>query len=123
MTSRRDDLAAELSGIASAHIGRGEWPWCFFCYVENAPRPVTPSAFRLLAPCPDTVAVAIRCPVCGSTSINLVTPSHVDVPFHTDARIGVVPHVFAEDALRTVDAFRAELDSATFDERRLLLDG
>jgi hypothetical protein len=123
MTSRRDDLAAELSGIASAHIGRGRWPWCFFCYVENAPRPVTPSAFRLLAPCTDTVAVAIRCPVCASTSINLVTPTHVDVPFHTDARIGVVPHVFAEDALRTVDAFRAELDSATFDETRLLLDG
>jgi hypothetical protein len=123
MTSRRDELAAELSGIASAHIGRGKWPWCFFCYVENAPRPVTPSAFRLLAPCPDTVAVAIRCPFCGATSINLVTPAHVDVPFHTDARIGVVPHVFAEDALRTVDAFRAELDSATFDERRLLLDG
>ena len=43
-------------------------------------------------------------------------------PFHTDARIGVVPHVFAEDALRR-SARSAELDSATFDERRLLLDG
>jgi hypothetical protein len=122
MTSRRDDLATELSGIASARIGRGEWPWCFFCYEEDVPRPVTPSYFRLLAARSGTVAVAIRCPACDSTSINLVTPPHVDVPFHSDARIGVVPQVFAEDALRTVDAFHAELGTASFDEKRLRLD-
>ena len=92
-----------------------------FCYLENAPRPVTPSAFRLLAPRPQAVAVAVRCPACGSTSINLVTPSHVDVPFHSDAQVGVVAHVFEEDALRTLDALRAELGSATFDEKRLVL--
>ena len=50
MTSRRDDLAAELAALASAHIHRGEWPWSFYCYLEDAPRPVTPSAFRRLAP-------------------------------------------------------------------------
>ncbi len=88
MTSRRDDLAAELTGLASARIGRGEWPWCFFCHREGAPRPVTPSSFRLLAPLPETVAVAVRCPACDSTSINLVTPPHVDVPFHSDATVG-----------------------------------
>lgn len=121
MTSRRDDLAAELTGLASARIGRGEWPWCFFCYPENAPRPVTPSAFRLLAPGPRTVAVAVLCPACGSTSINLVTRPHLDVPFHTDARVGVVAHVFEDDVLRTIDAFRAELASSSFDEKRLRL--
>lgn len=121
MTSRRDDLASELTGLASARIGRGEWPWCFFCYLENAPRPATPSAFRLLAPGPGAVAVAVRCPACGSTSINLVTQPHLDVPFHSDVRVGVVAHVFEDDALRTVDAFRAELESSSFDEKRLRL--
>ena len=70
-----------------------------------------------------TVAVAVRCPVCASTSVNLVTPPHVDVPFHSDAHVGVAAHVFSEDELRTIDEFRAELASATFDERRLYLDG
>jgi hypothetical protein len=77
----------------------------------------------MLAPCAETVAVAVRCPVCGSISINLVTQPHVDVPFHSDATVGVVAHVFAEDALRTIASFAAELDSATFDEKRLHLSG
>jgi hypothetical protein len=119
MTSRTDGLAAELSGLATARIGRGEWPWCFFCCSEDVARPVTPSAFRLLEPHVGTMAVAVRCPVCGSTSINLVTPPHVDVPFHSDARVGVVPHPFDDDRLSTPEAFRAELDAASFDERQL----
>jgi hypothetical protein len=84
---------------------------------------VTPSSFLLLVPCATTLGVAVRCPVCGSTSINLVTRPHVDVPFHSDASVGVVEHVFPDDALRTIDEFRAELGSASFDEKRLLLDG
>jgi len=121
MTSRRDDLAAELTGLASAQIGRGEWPWCFFCHREDAPRPVTPSAFRLLAPRPEALAVAVRCPVCDSTSVNLVTHSHIDVPFHSDATVGVVARTFEEGSLPTIDAFHARLDTASFDERRLVL--
>ena len=119
MTSRTDDLAAELTGLASARIRRGEWPWCFFCCREDRPRPVTPSAFRLLEPRLGTMAVAVRCPACGSTSINLVSRPHVDVPFHSDTRVGVVSHAFADDSLGTAEAFRAELDAATFDERAL----
>jgi hypothetical protein len=121
MTSRHDDLAAELSSLASERIGRGEWPWCFFCRREDAPRPVTPSSFRLLAPCPETVAVAVRCPVCDSTSVNLVTRSHLDVPFHSDVTVGVVAHDFEDGSLPTIEAFREELDSASFDEKRLVL--
>jgi len=123
MTSRRDDVASELAALATAHIDRGEWPWSFFCYPEAAPRPVTPSSFLLLTPCEPTLGMAVRCPVCGSTSINLVTRPHVDVPFHSDVTVGVVPHVFEADALRTLEEFRTELGSATFDEKRLLLDG
>lgn len=119
MTSRHDDLAAELAGLASMRIGRGEWPWCFFCQQEKAPRPVTPSSFRLLAPCPDAVAVAVRCPVCDSTSVNLVTSTHIDVPFHSDTTVGVVAHAFESGSLQTVEALRWEVGSAPVDERRL----
>ncbi len=123
MTSRRDDVASELAALATTHIERGEWPWSFFCYPEAAPRPVTPSSFLLLTPCEATLGVAVSCPACGSTSVNVVSCPHVDVPFHSDASVGVVPHLFEGDALRTLEQFRAELGSASFDEKRLLLDG
>jgi hypothetical protein len=55
-------------------------------------------------------------------SLNLVSHEHVDLPFHNDLEIGIVEHVFAGDALLTVEEFRAELYSASFDARRLLLD-
>jgi hypothetical protein len=122
MTSRRDDLAGELVAIASNRIRAGEWPWSFFCYLEERSRPVTPSSFTLLAAGGPTVALAVCCPCCGSVSINVVSRAHIDVPFANDARIGVVAHVFAADALQTVDAFRDQLHSAVFDERRLELD-
>jgi hypothetical protein len=35
--------------------------------------------------------------------------------------VGVVEHVFREDALQTIEAFRSELHSASFDARRLKL--
>ena len=123
MTSRPDGLADELSDIASSHIGRGTWPWSFFCYLEDAPRPVTPSAFRLLTPSAGSLGVAVRCPACNTTSVNLVTAWHVDVPFHSDAHVAVATHVFAEHELRTVAELDAELGSATFDERSLATDG
>jgi hypothetical protein len=123
MTSRRDDLSTELAELASFRIGRGEWPWSFYCYMEDAARPVTPSSFRLLEHAIASVAVAVRCPACGSTTINLVSSSHLDVPFHSDASVGVVAHVYEEGALRTIDVFRAELERAEFDSRRLALRG
>jgi len=122
MTARRDDLADELLALASERIGRGEWPWSFFCYLEERPRPVTPSSFSLLVPGDGSLGVAVHCPVCGSVSINVVSRAHVDIPFRNDQRIGVVEHVFEADALRTIDEFRAELGSARFDERRLELE-
>jgi hypothetical protein len=123
MTSRPDGLADELCAIASANIGRGAWPWSFFCYLEDGPRAVTPSSFRLLCPRDGALGVAVHCPVCTSTSVNLVSASHVDVPFHSDAQIGVVAHVFREDELPTVAELRAELESATLDEKQLVQRG
>ena len=122
MTSRSADTASELLEAAAAHLRAGEWPWSFFCYPEGRPRPVFPSAFVAVAPGGGRLGLAVRCPACGALSVNLVSQAHVDLPFANDARIGVVDHVFADDALRTLDEFRAELDSSRFDERRLHLD-
>ena len=122
MTSRVEPVAAELGEIAAARIGAGEWPWTFFCYPEERPRPVFPSSFALLAPGDGSLGLAVRCPACRRLSVNLVSHSHVDLPFHNDPEVGVVEHVFAGDALGTLDEFRDELYSAAFDVRRLALE-
>lgn len=119
MTARVQPVADELGGLAAAHIGAGEWPWSFFCYPEERPRPVFPSAFFLLTPGERRLGLAVRCPACSRTSVNLVSHEHVDLPFHNDPEVGVVEHVFAGDLEATVEEFRAELWSSAFDVRRL----
>jgi hypothetical protein len=123
MTSRVEPLDAEFGDLAARRIGAGEWPWSFFCYPEERPRPVFPSSFWLLSPgeVRGSVGVAVRCPACTKISVNLVSCEHVDVPWHNDLEIGVVEHVFADDASLMVDEFRAELYSGDFDSRRLAL--
>jgi predicted RNA-binding Zn-ribbon protein involved in translation (DUF1610 family) len=121
MTASVDPVEAELADLAARRIQAGEWPWSFFCYAEERPRPVFPSAFLVLAGRGEEVALAVRCPACGSVSINLVSAQHLDVPFHNDREVGVVAHVFAADAERAVEEFVAELYSSSFDGRRLAL--
>ena len=122
MTSRVEPVAAELGELAAARIGAGEWPWSFFCYPEERPRPVFPSSFTLLTATDGTVGLAVRCPSCRRLSLNLVSHTHVDVPFHNDREVGVVEHLFADDAPATLEEFRAELWSTSFDARRLALE-
>jgi hypothetical protein len=122
MTSSYQAVSVELGEVAASRIRAGEWPWSFFCYPEDRPRPVFPSAFALLAPGGDALGLAVRCPACGGMSVNVVSHEHVDLPFHNDASVGVVEHVFPDDALRTVADFQAELYSARFDTRRLALE-
>jgi len=121
MTATVDPLDAELADLAARRIQAGEWPWSFFCYAEERPRPIFPSAFVVLAPTRggEEVGLAVRCPVCSSISVNLVSTQHIDVPFHNDREIGVLEHLFATDAERVVEEFAAELYSASFDARRL----
>lgn len=123
MTARLEETGEELGDLAARRIQSGDWPWSFFCYPEERPRPVFPSSFFLLAPSGRgaPLGIAVRCPACERVSLNLVSPEHVDLPFHNDQQIGVVAHVFADDARRTLDEFSAELYSATFDARRLQL--
>ena len=66
--------------------------------------------------------MAVRCPVCTRVSVNLVSTAHVDLPFHNDREIGVVEHMFSDDALTTLEEFRTELWSSAFDARRLALE-
>ena len=121
MTSRVEPVSAELGERAAARIRAGEWPWSFFCYPEERPRPVFPSAFILLAPGDGALGLAVRCPSCRRTSVNIVSHEHVDVPFHNDREVGVVGHVFADDLHSALAEFRAELWSTGFDARRLEL--
>jgi hypothetical protein len=122
MTDRIELVREELGDIAARHIRQGTWPWTLFCYPEGRPRPAFPSLFHVIVPRGGgSVGVAARCSSCGRLSVNIVSTAHVDVPFHHDSEVGVVEHVFADDALRTVDEFRAELWSAAFDARRLQL--
>ncbi|HZQ63727.1 MAG TPA: hypothetical protein VFA66_00690 [Gaiellaceae bacterium] len=122
MTARIQAVGEELGELAALRIQSGEWPWSFFCYPEELPRPVFPSSFLLLAPGGrEHLGLAVRCPTCERISLNLVTREHVDVPFHNDDAVGVVEHVFAQDARQMVAEFSAELYSASFDERRLRL--
>lgn len=121
MTSKLEELSSELLDRSTRLIEGGSWPWSFFCYLEERPRPVFPSSFALLAPGGGSLGLAVRCPACAATSVNLVSHAHVDVPFHHDREVGVVDHVFPDDVTDAVEAFRSELYSARFDVRRLEL--
>jgi hypothetical protein len=123
MTDRLEPLENEFGDLAARRIGAGEWPWSFFCYPEERPRPVFPSMFWLLAPgaIAGSIGLAVRCPACMRLSINIVSPEHVDLPFHNDEAVGVVEHVFRDDVMHTIAEFRAELHSTSFDARRLKL--
>jgi hypothetical protein len=124
MTDRVEPVQDEFGDLAARRIGAGEWPWSFFCYPEERPRPVFPSMFWLLAPgtTSGSIGLAVRCPACLRVSINIVSAEHVDVPFHNDRAVGVVRHLFKDDALRTIEEFESELYSSAFDARRLDLD-
>jgi hypothetical protein len=122
MTARLEPVGSELGELAVARIRQGDWPWTFFCYPEERPRLVFPSSFTLLTATDGAVGLAVRCPSCRRFSLNLVSHPHIDVPFHNDREVGVVEHMFAEDAPATLEEFRAELWSSSFDARRLALE-
>jgi len=122
MTNRVEAVRDELGDLAVRQIKAGSWPWSVFCFPEGRPRPAFPSLFHLLIPSGrGSVGLAARCSSCGRLSVNIVSTAHVDLPFHHDTEIGVVPHLFAGDAFRTLEEFRSELWSETFDARRLQL--
>jgi hypothetical protein len=118
MTSRLEPVGAELLDLAASRIQAGEWPWSFFCYPEERPRPVFPSSFLALAPGEDEVGLAVQCPSCAQTTVNLVSRPHVDVPFYNDRRVAVVEHVFAGEGSETAEVLRTGLFAAGFEASR-----
>jgi hypothetical protein len=42
MTDKLEPLAPELVELAARRIGGGDWPWSFYCYAEDKPRPIFP---------------------------------------------------------------------------------
>ena len=118
MTSKLESAAGDLLDLAATQIRAGEWPWSFFCYPEERARPVFPSSFRALGAGEARIGLAVECPSCSRTSVNLVTHRHVDVPFYNDRKVDVVEHIFSGDRETTLEAFRSELDSGRFDARR-----
>ena len=79
-----------------------------------------PSAFSLLAPGAARSGSVSGARYCRQLSVNLVSPPHVDLPFHNDREIGVVEHVFGgRRCSRRSRGSRAELWSSRFDARRL----
>ncbi|MGH3023799.1 MAG: hypothetical protein ACRDNI_09110 [Gaiellaceae bacterium] len=120
MTDRLEDASPDLLDAAARRIQAGQWPWSFFCYPEERPQPVFPSAFRLLAGGAerDEVGLAVECPACTRLSVNLVSPEHVDVPFYNDRRVGVVEHAFRWDAGQASSVLRERLFAGTAAARR-----
>jgi hypothetical protein len=113
MTARLEPVAGELLDLAARQIRAGGWPWIFFCYPEERPRPVFPSSFLALAPGEHEVGVAVQCPSCSRTTVNLVSRRHGDVPFYNDRRVAVVEHVFAPARPQMAAALREELFGAS----------
>ena len=119
MTSRTGDAGGELLDVAAraseAGSGRGASTATRRAGRGRSSRrrssPSRPASGRSGSPC------AAR-PAARSRSISSRARTST-CRSRTTQRIGVVDHVFADDALRTVDEFRAELHSARFDERRL----
>jgi hypothetical protein len=96
MTGRLEPAAGPLADEAAWRIGRGRWPWTFFCAAEARPRVAYPSAFRQLVPESGRMVVAIACPVCARTSVNLVSHDHLDVPFYSDDEVEVGERVYPD---------------------------
>jgi hypothetical protein len=125
MTGRAEPVTTELDEIARFELGRGNWPWRLYCVREASLKPVFPSSLTLVAPAArggeDLVGVAVRCPTCGSVSVNLVSCAHLDVPFHHDRVVRFVDRPFGDGRDLTLERFHQHLYSASFDADRARL--
>ena len=120
MTAQLDGVAAELSDAAARRIQAGEWPWSFFCYPEDRPRPVFPrrsscwrratARSRARRSLPDVP------PDVGEPRLRTSTST---CPSTTTRRSGWSSTSSATTSPVRIEDFRAELYSASFDTRRL----
>ncbi len=114
MSGRTGSADAELREEAAHRIRQGRWPWAFWCVAEECARPVFPSAFRVLAPRDERMLVAVRCPSCGTTSVNVVSREHLDLPYCSDTAVDVLDQVFDATGEESLDGLAAELRAGPF---------
>jgi len=103
MTAHDDPTSSELVELSAGRIRAGEWPWTFFCFLEGRPRPVTPSAFTLIAP--GGVVLAAD----GSASLSLRIPPNLTEIARPCDRSSPSP----EDPDRSQGAIRLSLRAVT----------
>jgi hypothetical protein len=121
LTGRSERVGSEMAELARQQVQRGNWPWCLYCSREARLTPVYPSCLLLVLPheqAGDLVGVAMQCPGCGHTSVNLVTAPHLDVPFYHDQVVRYVERPFGDARDLTLERFHAQLHSARFDIER-----
>ena len=121
MTSRIEPVAAELAELAAVRIRAGEWPWSFFCYPEELPRPVFPSRSSCSPRAtPRSGWPSAARPAAGRRSTSSRTSTST-CPSTTTARWASWSTCSRTTPIATVEEFRAELWSTRFDARRLEL--
>jgi hypothetical protein len=122
LTGRTEPVGDELAEIARSEVQRGNWPWRLYCSREARLKPVWPSSLTMVAPAgqrrEEFIGVAVTCPSCGETSLNLVSGAHLDVPFYHDRVVRYVDRPFGDARDLTVDVFHHQLHSARFDAER-----
>ena len=109
-------LGHELAAAAADRLKRGSWPWSFWCSAERCMRPGYPSSLSWIDGRDHLVGVAVSCAACGETSLNLVSPRHLDEPFYHDPVVSAVDRPVREMA--EIERFRHELWSGRFDGHR-----
>ena len=113
VTGRRELVATELLEHASDALRRGNWPWSFWCHPESAVRPGYPSSLRFVTPDhghgDDRVGVLVRCFACERHTVNIVSRTHLDVPWHNDDHIAYVAQIFDGDRIAPEERFRHQL--------------
>ena len=120
MTGRTEPVGEELADVARSQVQRGNWPWRLYCSNESRLKPVFPSSLVAVLPHThgDLLGVAMSCPSCGYTSLNLVSEPHLDVPFFHDRVVHYVQRPFGDVRDMTLDQFRERLQSSQFDAAR-----
>jgi hypothetical protein len=117
LTGTRELVGTELTELAASRIRTGGWPWTFFCHPESTVRPGFPSALRMVAPAhgatrDQRLGVVVRCFTCHRLTVNMVSSSHLDVPWFNDDQIGYLDAVLRDDELTDEESFRHQLNSS-----------
>jgi len=126
LTGRSERVGGEMAELARMQVQRGNWPWCLYCAEEARLMPVYPSCLLLVLPhedAADMIGVAMRCPGCGHTSVNLVSQPHLDVPFYHDPVVRYLERRYGDERDLTIEQFHDQLHSSSFDVERSRFPG